>query len=174
MAVIDDLVSSGLSGTQATEVVAVGAGTGSESALVSQGFSGTQAAAIVAGGNVDELVRQGLFGTQATAVNAAVATPPAPAGGTYTLNVDYTYLSYVSFQGNRVDLRGVSNEGLRSAILALQVNDTFAMTTAGSSYTMTITSPFTVVGGIPNSYIASATSSPTAPDFADYNTITLS
>lgn len=173
MAVIDDLVSSGLSGTQATEVVAVGAGTGSESALVSQGFSGTQAAAIVAGGNIDELVRQGLFGTQATAVNAVVASGGGGGVQTYTLNTDYTYLSYVSFQGNRIDIRGVTNEGLRSAILALQIGGTLVMTTGGNSYTMTITTVFTEVSGVPNSYVASADSSPSAINFADYNTITV-
>lgn len=96
MAVIDDLVSSGLSGTQATEVIAVGAGTGSDAALVSQGFSTTQATqilAVYAGDATDvELVQQGLSGTQATAIVEAVGegpTPPVP-------SEIYTY----SFNGN--------------------------------------------------------------------------
>jgi hypothetical protein len=105
-------------------------------------------------------------------VEAFDAGPP-PGPTTYTLNTDYTYLSYISFQGNRIDIRGVTNEGLRSAILALQIGGTLVMTTGGNSYTMTITTVFTEVGGVPNSYVASADSSPSAINFADYNTITV-
>ena len=93
MAVIDDLVVSGLSFTQAQAVVGVDAGTANANTLVQQGFSYTQALAIVGvnegTATVVDLVKQGLWGTQATAIVAALSTKPtANAGVDQTVDVD--------------------------------------------------------------------------------------
>ncbi len=149
MAVIDDLVSSGLSGTQATEVVAVGAGTGSESALVSQGFSSTQAAAIVAGGNIDELVRQGLYGTQAVAVNEAVGTPPGPVTTTYSLGTAYsgTDLGNNGPGGQvRLAFYGPYSGAFTTAMNTLAPGNTVSLVVAGQgTFTVTIAGTYQVI-----------------------------
>lgn len=140
MAVIDDLVSSGLSGTQATEVIAVGAGTGSDAALVSQGFSTTQATAITSGGNIDELVQQGLFGTQAVAINEAVGTPPGPSTVTYTEGVDYssTYITkYNSTDPVQINFYMSFSSPLATKLSTVTIGTPVTMVISGITYETT-------------------------------------
>lgn len=74
MAIIDDLVASGLSVTQAQEVIDVNAGTGSEAELVAQGFSGVQASTIAGGApSAADLVNAGFSTPQQLAIDAALA-----------------------------------------------------------------------------------------------------
>lgn len=166
MAVIDDLVSSGLSGTQATEVVAVGAGTGSESALVSQGFSVTQASVIMAGGDEVALVQQGLFGTQATAVVAAIGGGGGGGGGaaTYTAGIDYTDSpigTYVQNYGTlRIYVRSdrwTNTTGFNNTIAAASGASITITTSGNAPYTTTLASGFVQDGMLPEQWYADVT-----------------
>jgi orotate phosphoribosyltransferase len=77
MAIIDDLVTSGLSVTQAQAVIDEDAGTGSVAALVAQGFSGVQASTIDAGSpSAADLVSAGFSTPQQLAITAALAVTP--------------------------------------------------------------------------------------------------
>jgi len=78
MAVIDDLVASGLSGVQAKAVVDFNAGTATAAGLAAAGFSKVQVDQIVAenttGVSSADLVATGLWaGTQVPAIEAALA-----------------------------------------------------------------------------------------------------
>lgn len=77
MAIIDDLVASGLSLTQAQAVIDEDAGTGSQAALVAQGFSGVQASVIDTGNpSAADLANAGFSTPQQTAIIAALAVTP--------------------------------------------------------------------------------------------------
>lgn len=77
MAIIDDLVASGLSLTQAQEVIKEDAGTGSLASLVSQGFSGVQASTVDTGNpSAAALANAGFSTTQQLAIIAALAVTP--------------------------------------------------------------------------------------------------
>lgn len=80
MAVIDDLVSSGLSLAQAQQVIAADGGNNT-AGLVTAGFTYTQAVEITAvnagTSTSNDLVKQGLWaGTQVPAITAALAVTP--------------------------------------------------------------------------------------------------
>lgn len=77
MAIVDDLVASGLSITQAQAVINEDAGTGTAADLVAQGFSGVQATAIDSGNpSADDLVNAGFSTPQQVAIIAALAVTP--------------------------------------------------------------------------------------------------
>lgn len=82
MAVIDDLVSQGLSLTQAQAVIGLNVGTATVDDLVRQGFSVVQATTVVAvnAGTMDinDLVRAGFSLTQAQTIITALAVNNAP------------------------------------------------------------------------------------------------
>lgn len=82
MAVIDDLVSQGLSLTQAQAVIGLNVGTATVDDLVRQGFSVVQATTVVAvnAGTMDinDLVRAGFSLTQAQNIIIALAVNDAP------------------------------------------------------------------------------------------------
>lgn len=160
MAVIDDLVSSGLSLTQAQAVIAAGAGSASASDLVSQGFSTTQADVILAGGSVDDLVRQGLFGTQATAIVAAGGGGGGGGGSVQTYDQGTAYSSG-GVQASTTELLLIqsnwSNTAAFNAIIAKTSGTTFDVfhTPLGTSLSGSLTSGFTESIDVPGVYIAS-------------------
>lgn len=97
MAVIDDLVSQGLSLTQSQAVIGLNVGTATVDDLVRQGFSVVQATTVVAvnAGTMDinDLVRAGFSLTQAQAIIAAVtvnSAPTANAGSPQTVSTGAT------------------------------------------------------------------------------------
>ena len=95
MAVIDDLVSQGLSLTQAQAVIALNVGAATVDDLVRQGFSVVQATTVVAVNagtmNINDLVRAGFSLTQAQTIITALAANTAPvanAGPDQNVDVD--------------------------------------------------------------------------------------
>lgn len=83
MAILDDLVSSGLSLAQAQQVVLEDSTGDNTAGLVAAGFSTTQAQALhgydisKTAANLDNIVQQGIwFGPQLTAVDAALDVTP--------------------------------------------------------------------------------------------------
>jgi hypothetical protein len=77
MAIIDDLVASGLSVTQAQAVIDEDAGTGTLANLVAQGFSGVQATLIDSGNpSAADLAAAGFSPNQRTSIIAALAVTP--------------------------------------------------------------------------------------------------
>jgi hypothetical protein len=163
MAVIDDLVSSGLSGTQATEVIAVGAGTGSDAALVSQGFSTTQATQILAAkegdATADELVQQGLFGTQATAIMEAVGSGPTPSTPvTYTQGTEYS-IGGLQISGGMLvfDMTATgsswSDTAAFNTLKAQPVGTSCVVTRSGMQYTGVINASWAYVAGVASTTI---------------------
>ena len=82
MAVIDDLVSQGLSLTQAQAVIGFNVGTATVDDLVRQGFSVVQATTVIAVNagtmDIDDLVSAGFSLTQAEQIIVALAVNTAP------------------------------------------------------------------------------------------------
>lgn len=77
MAIIDDLVASGLSPTQAQAVVDVDSGTGSQEALVAQGLFVGQASTVTAASpSADDLISAGFSEPQELGIVAALAVTP--------------------------------------------------------------------------------------------------
>lgn len=92
MAIIDDLVASGLSVTQAQEVIDSNVGASSEAEMVAQGFSGVQASTVIGGSpTAADLANAGFSTPQELGILAALAANNAPvanAGPAQTVEID--------------------------------------------------------------------------------------